>query len=129
MAFDEGQQDLFTATYEQYCRAFLPPHPLAFGILIYRDNDPVGFVAYQEKFATYLGRKVFYVEDVYLGKYQYSAEVFYWLLKEIELYAVKGGYCRIEIRRLEYHAPPDDPLLSFHYLPIKKWKIWRKKLA
>ena len=129
MAFEEGQEALFTASYAEYSRAFLSSCPLAYGMLIYRGDDPIGFLVYQEKFATYLGRKVFYIEDVYLGQYQHDAEVFRCLLKEIINYADNGDYCRIEMRRLERYSPPSDPLILSDYYPIDKWKVWRKNLS
>jgi len=129
MAFEEGQGDLFTASYEQFSHAFLCDHPLVFGHLIYHKDEPIGFIVHQKKFATYIGRKVFYIEDLYLGQYQHDIDVFRWLLKEIEHHTKNAGYCRIEIRRLEHHSPPVDPLFSANYHPIDKWKVWRKSLV
>ena len=128
MAIREGQSDLFTAEYDTYAGAFRGPFPLVHGELIYQKDELIGFVIWQEKFATYPGKKVFYIEDVYLGDRIDDPEIFAALLNAIEHRLDPTEYGRIEIRRLERYAPPINPLYRANFHPIDKWTIWRKSL-
>ena len=68
LAIEENQESLFTASLEKYRSGFVGEDKCAYGILAYQDADLIGFAILNYKFATYLGYKALYIEDIFLKK-------------------------------------------------------------
>lgn len=125
LAIDEGQKELFTASKRKYKKAFLSKKPIVSGVIIYKDNKDIGFVIFTYKFATYLAKKVLYIEDIYLKpKYQnkkHINKVFNYIIKK----ANKKHYCRVELRVLKSYSIDRKILKQNRFFKIKKWDVYR----
>jgi hypothetical protein len=87
LAIAEEQEDLFVVKIDAYKSGFLNKNPVVYGVLIYKNNDLIGFGIYLYKFATYIGKKILHIEDVYLKENHKSSENIKNLLEYFETFA------------------------------------------
>ena len=125
LAVDENQVNLFVAKREDYRQAFLDTNPVAFGLLVYKENEPIGFVVCSKKFATYLASKVLWVEDIYLkGAHktkQNMAELLQYMIKRSKT----ERYARLEMRVLDAYSFDAAILEQNVFHKISKWSTYR----
>ena len=129
LAFDEGQEALFVADKKEYEQSFLNKTPIVHGILVYDNDNLIGFCVYIFKFASYLGKKVLYIEDVYLrDKYKNTPdieELLHYLSKLME----NEECCRLEMRVLHQLNIGLNELHNFGLRKITKWDVYRLERA
>ena len=128
LAIDENQLSLFTAKRKTYKKAFICKNPIVFGILMYKNNIPIGFIIYINKFATYLASKVLFIEDIYLTKkYQTKNNI-----NELLQYMINKSniekYSRIEMRVLNNYSLNKTIIKKNKFSKIKKWNTYRFEL-
>lgn len=125
LAIDENQSFLFTGKKKDYVQAFICKNPIVFGILIYKENKPIGFIIYINKFATYLASKVLFIEDIYLkNKYQTKKKI-----NELLQYMINKAniekYSRLEMRVLNKYNLNKSIIKQNGFNKIKKWDTYR----
>jgi len=128
LAIDEGQEKLFTAGYVEYKEQFVGNSPIAFGLLIYLDEKPVGFVIYFYKLATYLGSKVIYIEDIYLNRNHCTEENISEIFTEMKALAVAKKACRVEVRVLKNYSFDQKSISGAGYEKVEKWDVYRLEI-
>lgn len=125
LAHEEGQVDLFTASLEDYSSGFIGKNPAAVGILSLEAEVHVGFCVINYKFATYLGKKVMYIEDLYL-KPEYKTEE---RKKEFLNFLINNGQksdcARIEMRVMNNFDWGVDLIKNLGFNKIDKWSVYR----
>jgi len=126
MAESEGQGELFVAECGEYTRAFAGGRPPVRAWLVLEGEEPLGFILWQEKFASYLGKMTLYVEDLWLGEQTDEIPLVEAVLDELLARADAMGYPRVEIRRLEWNGIDADVLQSRGFESVEKWKVWRR---
>lgn len=125
LAIKEGQKELFSASKKEYKKAFLSKNPLADAVVAYKNNKPIGFIIYNYKLATYLAKKVLYIEDIFLDDKNYTKKNIQKLFKYIDKKSKKNCCCRVEIRILKNYSMDMDILKKQKFLKIEKWDIYR----
>lgn len=125
LATDEGQQSLFTATRNAYADAFLNDHPILMGYLLYSDGQAIGFYIYSYKFASYLGSKVIYIEDIHLTEKHRNLANKKRLLEHAIQLSVAEKCCRVELRVLKSFNIGYELIESFGFNPVSKWQVYR----
>ena len=125
LAIDEQQSFLFIAKKKEYKKAFTCKKPIVFGILVYKNNRPIGFMIYINKFATYLASKVLFIEDIYLkNKYQTKKNInklFQYMINKSQI----EKYSRIELRVLKNYSLDKNILKENKFKKIIKWDTYR----
>ena len=125
LAVNENQKDLFIAARDAYAQMFLGSTPIAFGFLLFTNEQPVGFYIYYFKFASYLGSKVLYIEDVYLSDNVDVAENKVRLLKHAIQQARLEQCCRVEMRVLKSFNIGYDVIKNCGFEHVDKWDVYR----
>lgn len=125
LAVDENQKSLFTASRNSYSSAFLGNHPISFGFLGFIGKKPVGFYIFCFKFASYLGSKVLYIEDVYLDKEFRTSDNTIMILNHAIQQSTLENCARVEMRVLKSFNIGYDIINQFGFNQIKKWNIYR----
>ena len=125
LAINEGQKDLFIASLKNYSKGFLGDKKIAYGILCYQDNNLIGFSICHFKFATYLGLKALYIEDIYLKKEYCSQSNKSEFLKHLIKEARNNNCCRVEMRVLKSVNWGVDLLNNLGLKNIDKWSVYR----
>ncbi len=125
LAEDEKQKSLFTASRSSYSSAFLADHPILFGFLAFVNNEPVGFYVYCFKFATYIGARVIYIEDLYLKEEFRTKENNTTILKHTIKQATLEKCCRAEMRVLRSFNIGYRTINEVGFNQIKKWDVFR----
>ncbi|ADV46579.1 hypothetical protein [Nitratifractor salsuginis] len=125
LAETEGQTELFVATFDQYLQTFLGESPVAEGIVIYADREPIGFAVILRKFATYLGRETAYIEDLYLRTGLCHGESRLRVLSGLCEKFRSEGYVRVEMRVLKRFNLGEEVLQKAGFNPVDKWQVWR----
>lgn len=125
LSIAEGQEKLFTVKETEYNQSFLNDNPVVYGILIFKNNDLIGFAIYLYKFATYLGKRILHIEDVYL-KHPYKTstntqQVLSFFTKKMKL----EDCCRLELRVLHALNIGILELQAAGFNKIKKWDVYR----
>jgi len=125
LAIDENQANLFVGQKEDYKQAFLDTNPMAFGLLAYEGDEPIGFVICSKKFATYLASKVLWIEDIYLKSAhktkQNMAELLQYMIKRSKT----ERYARLEMRVLDAYSFDMATLKQKGFHKITKWSTYR----
>lgn len=125
LAIDENQKDLFTASRKCYADSFLSSVPISFGFLSYIGNKAVGFYIYCFKFASYLGSRVLYIEDLYLTKQYRSPENKEALIKHAIKQSRNDNCCRVEMRVLKTFNFGYNIINDCGFNQIMKWDVYR----
>jgi hypothetical protein len=125
LAIEEGQKDLFTARLEEYAHGFLASHPIAYGTLCLHDERIVGFSVCHYTFATYLGGKALYIEDIYLEKVYRTDENKKAFLQHLSEEAFLNNCVRVEIRVLHACNWGVELIKEFGFEKIEKWSVYR----
>ena len=125
LAVDEKQKDLFTASRSSYSDAFLGNNPISFGFLFFINHKPAGFYIYCFKFATYLGSKVLYIEDIYLTEEFRSPENKVNLLRHAIQQSELERCCRVEMRILKSFNIGYEVIKDCGFSQINKWDVYR----
>ena len=126
LASAEGQEALFTASLENYIAGFLGPDATAIGMLCFQDGVAIGFAVCNEKFATYLGFKTLYIEDIYLKAELATQEHKLEFLKYLLDFAFNSGYVRVEMRVLNGFNWGAELIGDLGFKKIDKWSVYRK---
>lgn len=129
LAIDENQASLFTASLEDYREPFLKNNPSTFGLLLYHEKQPIGFVIYMDKFATYLGKSVMFIEDIYVKKELSNNKNLRSIFDHLLYIAKQRGDIRLEMRVLKDYSIDTELLASYGFNPVEKWDVYRKELA
>jgi hypothetical protein len=110
---------------KNYKKAFISKKPIAYGILVYKYNKPIGFIIFINKFATYLASKVLFIEDIYLkNKYQTSKNMDK-LLQYMINKSKTEQYSRVELRVLKNYSFDKSIIKQNGFRKIKKWDTYR----
>jgi len=125
LATEEGQKDLFTASLEDYSEGFLGVNPIAQGTLCFQDDKLIGFAICNYKFATYLGFKVLYIEDIYLRKDFGTDENKKEFLRHLCQEAFSNRCVRVEMRVLNNFNWGINLLQELGFEKIEKWSVYR----
>ncbi len=125
LAEDEKQKSLFTASRSSYSSAFLGDYPILFGLLVLVSNEPVGFYIYCFKFATYIGSRVLYIEDLYLKEEFRTIENNTLILRHTIKQATHEKCCRVEMRVLKSFNIGYSNINEIGFHQIKKWDVFR----
>ncbi len=125
LAIEENQEKLFSSTFEDYKKLFLDERPCANAFLIYKEKDLTGFIIYVEKVATYLGKKVIYLEDIYLKEKYKNENNINELFSFVKDYSIRNNYIRIEMRVLKSHNIGYSYIKNHGFNKIDKWDIHR----
>lgn len=125
LAIEEGQKDLFKASLNNYTKGFIDSSPIVHGIICYQDNEIIGFCIFYYKFATYLGNKVLFIEDIYLKITFRSEENKMELLKYMIKKAFKDDCERIEMRVLNNFNFGIELIKEQGFKKITKWATYR----
>ncbi|MDR5874613.1 GNAT family N-acetyltransferase [Vreelandella gomseomensis] len=128
LAESESQKHLFTADRQSYADAFLAPTPACFALLAYQGNQPIGFYIYNFKFASYVGSRVLYIEDLYFIDGFDGDENKSILLQHALKVSRSENCCRTEMRVLKEFNIGYDLISSFGFSEIKKWSVYRLDL-
>ncbi|WP_457606147.1 GNAT family N-acetyltransferase [Nitratifractor sp.] len=126
LAAEEGQGDLFVADFGSYRRAFLGPCPLLRAHFIEIDGERAGFAIHHFKFATYTGRKVLYIEDLYLLPPFRDERTIDKLLHKLEDLMRELKCRRIELRVLDAFSLGKERFVEAGFQPVEKWRVYRK---
>jgi GNAT superfamily N-acetyltransferase len=62
----EGLSDEVVATEEDLQKSLFGPRPDAEAVFAYHDDEPVGFAVFCQRYSTYLGRPILYLEDIFV---------------------------------------------------------------
>ncbi len=124
LASEEDQADLFTANLLQYKKAFLGESPVVGAYVCMFNNKSVGFYTYIYKFATYLGKPVFHIEDLYLEQGCREKYITV-LLKHAVQKAGESGCCRVEMRVMKYYNMGYRFLDAAGFCKVSKWDVFR----
>jgi len=125
LASDENQKNLFTASLDAYSGAFLCEKPILYGYLLYSHDMAIGFYIYSYKFASYIGSKVIYIEDIHLTeKYKNTGNKLKLLKHALDL-SLKESCCRVELRMLKSFNIGYEIVESLGFKPVKKWEVYR----
>ena len=128
LATEENQRELFTASRDSYSNAFLSENPISLGFLAYEENVTIGFGIYYFKFASYMGSKVLYIEDIYLiNKFRTSAYKTCLLKHAIQKARIQSCV-RIEMRVLKNFNIGYDIIAESGFREIEKWDVFRYEL-
>ncbi len=125
LAFDEGQSDLFRVSETDYATGFLADNPIMYGYLLYADDEAVGFYLYHYKFATYIGLKVLYIEDIYLTDKYATNENKRLLLQHAISISREERCCRVEIRMLKAFNIGYEFIQTNGFNVVDKWEVYR----
>ena len=125
LAVDEGQGTLFTAKRENYRDCFLSECPVSFGFLCHAKSHVIGFYVYFLKFASYLGSKVFYIEDIYLIDKFRNRKNKYSLIQHAIEQSKNNDCCRVELRVLKTFNIGYDIISDIGFNRIEKWDVFR----
>ncbi len=125
LAKDEDQSSLFTANRKDYSDAFLSKTPISFAYLCYIQNQAVGFYLYCFKFASYLGSKVLYLEDVYFISKFSTEDNKSVLLNHVKGVSEKQKCSRIEMRVLKTFNLGYELINNTGFKQITKWDVYR----
>lgn len=125
LAEDEKQKSLFTVSRNSYASAFLGDNPIVFGFLTFVSNKPVGFYIFCFKFATYIGSKVLYVEDLYLKDEYRTKKNSTTIIKHSIEQATHEKCCRVEMRVLKSFNVGYGLIKEIGFNQIKKWDVFR----
>lgn len=125
LAIEEGQEDLFTARLEDYTQGFVGVSSNAFGTLCMHNNHFAGFAIWYFTFATYLGFKTLYIEDIYLHKAVCTDENKAAFLQHLIEEAWKNQCIRVEMRVLHNCNWGIECLKEFGFREVKKWTVYR----
>ena len=125
LAIEESQKDLFTASFENYTKGFLDDNPIAYGTLCYQDDKIIGFAICNYKFATYLGYKVLYIEDIYLKGEHSTNENKREFLKFLIDKAFGNNCARVEMRVLNNFNWGVELIKELGFEKIEKWSVYR----
>lgn len=124
----ENQRHLFSANREDYADAFLSAMPTCFGFLAYEGNQAVGFYIYYFKFASYIGSRVLYIEDLYLIDGFDTEERKNTLLQHAVRRSQSEKCCRVEMRVLKEFNFGYSLIENIGFREIKKWDVYRLDL-
>lgn len=124
----EGQRELFSATRQEYVSAFLIEPPSCFGVVAYQEGRPIGFYTYYYKFASYLGARVLYVEDLHLVEGAGTEKNKHTLLEHAVMKSRNEGCCRIEMRVLKNFNLGYDVIEMSGFEEVEKWDVYRLSL-
>lgn len=126
LASDEGQRELFSAKINEYSSAFLDYDPVLYAYILHNDqNEAIGFYAYYFKFASYIGAKVLYVEDVYLVSKHRDIKYKSLILEHAIQIASDAACCRVELRMLKAFNIGYAAVKSLNFEPVHKWEVYR----
>lgn len=125
LAIEEGQESLFTARVEDYAQGFLGIPPIAHGTLCLHDDRIVGFSICHYTFATYLGFKTFYIEDIYLHKDFRTDENKSTFLHHLSEEAWINNCARVEMRVLHECNWGIEFIKELGFEKIEKWTVYR----
>ena len=62
----EGLADEVVATEEDLQASLFGPHPSAEVVIAYREAEAVGFAVFCQRYSSYLGRPILYLEDIFV---------------------------------------------------------------
>ena len=62
----EGLADEVVATEEDLQESLFGPDPSAEAVIAYHDSESVGFAVFCQRYSTYLGRPILYLEDIFV---------------------------------------------------------------
>ncbi len=62
----EGLADEVLATEDDLRKSFFGPEPYAEAVFAYHESEPVGFAVFCQRYSTYLGRPILYLEDIFV---------------------------------------------------------------
>tara|TARA_B110000114_G_C14948262_1_gene339272 strand:+ start:218 stop:664 length:447 start_codon:yes stop_codon:yes gene_type:complete len=125
LAEDEDQKELFTASRDSYHKEFLSKNSISWSFLVFDENIAIGFYIYYFKFASYLGAKVLYIEDIYLTKESSSLKNKTILLDHALKHAKDSNCCRVEMRVLKNFNIGYELIMDFGFQAINKWDVFR----
>jgi hypothetical protein len=125
LAVEEEQEELFTVKEAEYKQSFLNDNPVVYGILIFKEGELVGFAIYLYKFATYKGKKILHIEDIYL-KQPYKTPTNIQQSLQFFNEKMKGeDCCRLELRVLHQLNIGIPELQKAGFNKIEKWDVYR----
>jgi len=125
LAIAEGQEELFTAKETEYNQSFLNNNPIVYGTLIFKSGNLIGFAIYLYKFATYLGKRILHIEDIYLKKpYKTPTNIQQALLFFSKKMTIEDC-CRLELRVLHALNIGIFELQKAGFNKIEKWDVYR----
>ena len=125
LASEEGQRDLFTVSKEVYAEAFLSKNPILSGYILFNGSDAIGFYIYSFKFASYIGSKVIYIEDIHLISNYRNLTNKLLLLKHAIDISSNENCCRVELRMLKSFNIGYEVVKSLGFEPVNKWEVYR----
>lgn len=125
LATDENQSSLFIAKKKDYKKAFICKNPIVFGILIYKNAKPIGFIIYINKFATYLASKVLFIEDIFLNKKYKSKKNINKILQYMIDKSKNEKYLRLEMRVLKNYNLNKTIIKANGFKKVRKWDTYR----
>ena len=62
----EGLSQEVVATEDDLRKSLFGPEPDAEAVFAYHDTEPVGFAVFCQRYSTYLGRPILYLEDIFV---------------------------------------------------------------
>ncbi len=125
LAFDEEQAELFSVSETDYTTGFLADNPIMYGYLLYANDEAVGFYLYHYKFATYIGSKVLYIEDIYLTDEYATTENKRLLLQHAIAISREKHCCRVEMRMLKAFNIGYEFIQANGFNVVDKWEVYR----
>ncbi len=103
-------------------------NPIAFVLLAYQENVPVGFALYFYNFSTFVGKPGIYLEDLYIIK-QYRGKGYgkALLLKLIDIAKQKNAG-RVEWQVLDWNTPAIDFYKKIGAKAMNDWTTFRVEI-
>lgn len=92
----EGYSDQVEANEDILTKSLFGSDSIATVLIAYIKEEPVGYLIYCPKFATYTGRNEIYLQDIYLRKQARGSGIGLSLMVELAKIARKSGASRIE---------------------------------
>ena len=121
----EHLSHLVTATEETLRDALFGARPGAEVLLAFEAQTPVGFAVFFHNFSTFLGRRGWWLEDIYIDPAFRRKGYGRALLLHVARIAHERGCGRFEWSALDWNTPAIDFYKGLGAVPLDDWTIFR----
>ena len=128
LAEEERQLDFFTLNISQLDEALNGENSVLGAYLCQIDQQSIGFYAYVYKYATYLGKRVLYIEDLYI-KSEYRESHIEEVINHIKRKAIQENCCRVDMRVLKTYNMGVGVFEKSRFNKVEKWDVFRFEVS
>jgi len=116
---------LVTATEDDLRTALFGPSPVAGAVIASVDGRPVGYALWFQTFSTFLGRRGFYLEDLFVVADARGMGVGRALLAHLARIALERGCDRVDWAVLDWNEAAIRFYQGIGARPIDEWTVYR----